>query len=137
MSDFGFYEEANRKEGLTGENLLQLLELRLDNVLYRASLVRSRDEARQVIRHRHLTVNGQVVTIPSYRVRVGEEVTVTPKGKDIQPVMGALEIFGRRPVPDWLTVDTEGRKIAVQALPIRTQIDVPVQEQMIVELYSK
>jgi len=133
----GYYEEANRGEGLTGERLLQLLELRLDNVLYRGSLVRSRDEARQVIRHRHVTVNGQVVTIPSYRAKVGDEVQIVAKAKDIQPVMGALEIFGRRIVPDWVATDTEVRKINVQALPARTQIDVPVQEQMIVELYSK
>ena len=133
----GYYEEANRGEGLTGERLLQLLELRLDNVLYRGSLVRSRDEARQVVRHRHVTVNGQVVTIPSYRVKVGDEVQIVAKAKDIQPVMGALEIFGRRIVPDWVSTDTEARKINVQSLPARTQIDVPVQEQMIVELYSK
>jgi small subunit ribosomal protein S4 len=132
-----YYEEATRKEGLTGENLLQLLELRLDNVLYRTGLVRSRDEARQVIRHRHLTVNGKVVTIPSYRVRVGDELQIVAKAKDIQPVMGALEIFGRRIVPNWLSTDTEARKGTVQSLPVRSQIDVPVQEQMIVELYSK
>jgi small subunit ribosomal protein S4 len=132
-----YYEEATRKEGLTGENLLQLLELRLDNVLYRGGLARSRDEARQVIRHRHVTVNGKVVTIPSYRVRVGDELQIVAKAKDIQPVMGALEIFGRRIVPNWLSTDTEARKGTVQSLPVRSQIDVPVQEQMIVELYSK
>jgi small subunit ribosomal protein S4 len=133
----GYYEEANRGEGLTGERLLQLLELRLDNALYRGGLVRSRDEARQVVRHRHVTVNGQVVTIPSYRVKVGDEIQIVAKAKDIQPVIGALEIFGRRIVPDWVSTDTEARKINVQSLPARTQIDVPVQEQMIVELYSK
>ncbi len=132
-----YYEEANRREGLTGENLLRLLELRLDNVVYRAGLSRSRDEARQLVRHRHVLVNGRVTNIPSYRVRPGDEITFKPKAKSIQPVMGALEVFGRRPVPDWLATDTEGRKVTVQGTPERTQIDVPVQEQLIVELYSK
>ena len=132
-----YYEEANRREGLTGENLLRLLELRLDNVVYRGGFARSRDEARQLVRHRHVEVNGRVTNIPSYRVRPGDEVTFKAKAKSIQPVMGALEVFGRRPVPDWLSSDTEGRKVTVQGTPERTQIDVPVQEQLIVELYSK
>jgi small subunit ribosomal protein S4 len=132
-----YYEEATRKEGRTGENLLTLLELRLDNVVYRSGLVRSRDEARQVIRHRHLTVNGRVTNIPSYRVRPGDEILFKDKSKTIVPVIGALEVFGRRPVPDWLSTDTDGKKITVTGLPARDQIDIPVQEQMIVELYSK
>jgi small subunit ribosomal protein S4 len=132
-----YYEEATRREGLTGENLLTLLELRLDNVVYRSGLVRSRDEARQVIRHRHLTVNGRVTNIPSYRVRPGDEIAFKDKSKSIVPVIGALEVFGRRPVPDWLSTDTDGKKISVTGMPARDQIDIPVQEQMIVELYSK
>ncbi len=132
-----YYEEATRKEGLTGENLLTLLELRLDNVVFRSGLVRSRDEARQVIRHRHVLVNGRVTNIPSYRVRPGDEIALKDKSKNITPVIGALEIFGRRPVPDWLSTDTDAKKITVNGFPIRAQIDIPVQEQMIVELYSK
>ena len=132
-----YYEEATRKEGLTGENLLTLLELRLDNVVYRSGLARSRDEARQIIRHRHVKVNGRVTNIPSYRVRPGDEIVFKDKSKNITPVIGALEIFGRRPVPDWLSTDTDTKKITVNSLPARTQIDIPVQEQMIVELYSK
>jgi small subunit ribosomal protein S4 len=132
-----YYEEANRKDGLTGQNLLTLLELRLDNVVFRSGLTRTRDEARQVIRHRHLLVNGRVTNIPSYRVRPGDEIAFKDKSKSITPVIGALEIFGRRPVPDWLSTDTDAKKITVNALPARTQIDIPVQEQMIVELYSK
>jgi len=132
-----YYEEANRGEGLTGENLLQLLELRLDNVVYRAGLARSRDEARQMVLHRHVEVNGRVTNIPSYRVRPGDEVKIKEKSKDITPVIGALEIFGRHAVPAWLSTDTEARKVTVQDTPTRPQIDVPVQEQLIVELYSK
>lgn len=132
-----YYDEATRRQGLTGENLLRLLELRLDNVVYRGGLARSRDEARQLVRHRHVEVNGRVVNIPSYRVRPGDEVVIRSKSKDVQPVMGALEVYGRRNLPAWLTTDTDGRKIAVSDMPTRAQIDVPVQEQLIVELYSK
>ena len=132
-----YYEEANRSDGLTGEHLLSLLELRLDNVIYRGGLARSRDEARQVVRHRHITVNGRIVNIPSYRVRPGDVVEFRGKGRNIQPVIGSMEIFGRRPVPSWLNTDVDARKITVQTMPVRNEIDVPVQEQLIVELYSK
>ncbi len=132
-----YYEAATRMEGLTGENLLRLLETRLDNVVYRGGLARSRDEARQMVRHRHVTVNGRTVSIPSYRTRSGDVVEVGQQARTITPVIGALEIFGRHPVPDWLHTDPEARHISVRSLPERRQIDVPVQEQLIVELYSK
>ena len=132
-----YYEEATRQRGMTGENLLALLELRLDNVLYRGGLARSRDEARQIVRHRHVKVNGRTTNIPSYRVAPGDVVELREKSRNITPVIGALEIFGRHPVPDWLATDTEARKVSVHDTPARTQIDVPVQEQLIVELYSK
>ncbi|MDP9022141.1 MAG: 30S ribosomal protein S4 [Actinomycetota bacterium] len=132
-----YYENATRMEGLTGENLLRLLELRLDNVVFRGGLARSRDEARQVVRHRHVALNGRTVNIPSYRVRPGDVVEFRDRSKDITPVIGALEIFGRHPVPDWLRTDADARRIEVVGLPERRMIDVPVQEQLIVELYSK
>ncbi|MGH2601944.1 MAG: 30S ribosomal protein S4 [Nitriliruptorales bacterium] len=132
-----YYETATRMGGMTGENLLRLLELRLDNVVYRGGLARSRDEARQLVRHKHVAVNGRTTNIPSYRVRPGDIVEIRESGTSIQPVVGALEIFGRHPVPDWLTTDTDNRRITVNAAPERRMIDVPVQEQLIVELYSK
>lgn len=133
----GYYETATGMEGLTGENLLRLLETRLDNVVYRGGLARSRDEARQMVRHRHIVVNGRTVSIPSYRVRVGDVVEVAEESRMITPVIASLEIFGRRPLPDWLQTDPDARRITIRALPERRQIDVPVQEQLIVELYSK
>jgi small subunit ribosomal protein S4 len=133
----GYYEDATRMEGLTGHNLLRLLETRLDNVVYRGGLARSRDEARQLVRHRHVAVNGRTVNIPSYRLRIGDTVEIREKSKNITPIIGALEIFGRHPVPDWLRTDVDARRIEVVALPERNQIDVPVEEQLIVELYSK
>ncbi|MCA1713425.1 MAG: 30S ribosomal protein S4 [Actinobacteria bacterium] len=133
----GYYDKATRMEGLTGENLLRLLETRLDNVVYRGGLARSRDEARQIVRHKHVTVNGRTVNIPSFRVRPGDIVELREASRSITPVIGAMEIFGRHPVPEWLTTDPDARRITVNDQPVRRQIDVPVQEQLIVELYSK
>lgn len=132
-----YYREATRQSGLTGENLLVLLERRLDNVVYRGGLARSRDEARQLVRHRHVLVNGRTVNIPSYQVSTGDVVTIKEKSRDIVPVLGALEIIGTRTIPAWLSTDESKRQISVLGLPERGQIDVPVQEQLIVELYSK
>lgn len=132
-----YYEEANRQSGLTGENLLILLETRLDNVVYRGGLARSRDEARQLVRHRHVQVNGRTVNIPSYRVRVGDVITIRERSRNIVPVIGALEIIGMRNQPAWLSTDQNKLQISVLDRPSRKQIDVPVQEQLIVELYSK
>lgn len=133
-----YYEEANRKkEGLTGENLLILLELRLDNVLYRAGWGRTRAESRQMASHRHVTVNGRSTNVPSYRVKPGDEVEIRPKSRESQAVIGSLEVFGSRDVPGWLQSDASAFKITVIDHPVRSQIDAPVTEQMIVELYSK
>jgi small subunit ribosomal protein S4 len=132
-----YYDEASRQSGLTGENLLRLLELRLDNVVYRGGLARSRDEARQLVRHRHFQVNGRTVNIPSYRVRPGDVVTVRQRSRNIVPIIGALEIIGMKTIPAWLSTDQSKLQISVLDVPSRQQIDVPVQEQLIVELYSK
>jgi small subunit ribosomal protein S4 len=132
-----YYEEASRQSGLTGENLLRLLELRLDNVVYRGGLARSRDEARQLVRHRHFQVNGRTVNIPSYRVRVGDVVTVRDRARNIVPILGSLELIGGRTIPAWVSTDQSKLQISVLDVPSRAQIDVPVQEQLIVELYSK
>lgn len=132
-----YYEEATRHEGLTGENLLKLLEQRLDNVVYRAGFARTRRESRQMVGHKHVLVNGRVTNIPSYRVKPGDVIEIKQKSRDIQAVIGALEIFGSRDVPGWLSADASTYQITVQSLPERSMIDAPCQEQMIVELYSK
>ncbi len=132
-----YYEEASRRGGLTGENLLVLLETRLDNVVFRGGLARSRDEARQLVRHRHFAVNGRTVNIPSYRLRVGDVVTVRERARNFVPILGSLELIGAKIIPGWLSTDTTKLQISVLDLPNRKQIDVPVQEQLIVELYSK
>ncbi len=132
-----YYDEATRHSGLTGENLLVLLERRLDNVVARGGLARSRDEARQLVRHRHFQVDGRTVNIPSYRVRPGEVITVRERSRNIVPIVGSLEIIGTKTIPGWLSVDQSKLQITVLDLPTRGQIDVPVQEQLIVELYSK
>ena len=132
-----YYEEASRRGGLTGENLLVLLETRLDNVVFRGGLARSRDEARQLVRHRHFQVNGRTVNIPSYRVRVGDVVTVRDRARNFVPILGSLELIGSKIIPAWLSTDTTKLQISILDLPNRKQIDVPVQEQLIVELYSK
>jgi small subunit ribosomal protein S4 len=133
----GYYELANRQQGITGENLLRLLESRLDNVVYRLGFATSRDEARQLIRHRHFDVNGRRVTIPSFRVRPGDAVAVRDKSKELTVVKGALISSARIEVPGWLEVDVEKLSGKVLSLPQRDQIDAPVREQLIVELYSK
>ncbi len=133
----GYYELANRQQGITGENLLRLLESRLDNVVYRLGFATSRDEARQLIRHRHFNVNGRVVTIPSLRVRPGDAVSVVDKSRDLGVIKGALISSQRIEVPGWLEVDVEKLAGKVLSLPQRDQIDCPVREQLIVELYSK
>jgi small subunit ribosomal protein S4 len=132
-----YYDKATRRSGLTGENLLQLLETRLDNVVYRGGLARSRDEARQLVRHRHFQVNGRTVNIPSYQVRVGDVITLREDSANIVPIVGSLELLSGRRIPGWLSVDPSKLQISVLDLPSRSQIDVPVQEQLIVELYSK
>ncbi len=132
-----YYDLANRQQGITGENLLRLLESRLDNVVYRLGFAKSRDEARQVVRHGHITVNGRRVDIPSYRVRPGDTVEVAGKAKDLLVIKTALISSEKIEVPGWLEVDIEKLSGKVLSLPERDQIDAPVREQLIVELYSK
>jgi small subunit ribosomal protein S4 len=132
-----YYEEATRKEGRTGENLLILLELRLDNVLYRAGFGRTRAESRQLVSHKHVLVNNRATNIPSYRVKPGDVIVIRERARESQAVIGSLEVFGTRDVPGWLQSDPGEFKITVVDTPLRSQIDAPVQEQAIVELYSK
>ena len=133
----GYYEEAVTKPGKTGEVLLQILESRLDNVVYRAGFAPSRDAARQLVRHGHFLVNGRKVDIPSYRVGGGDIIDVREKSRELTPFVIARELAGSRPVPAWLEVLTNRMRILVHSLPARQVIDTPVQEQLIVELYSK
>ena len=133
----GYYTIASAQKGITGENLLRILESRLDNVVYRLGFAKSRDEARQVVRHGHITVNGRRVDIPSYRVRPGDAIAVGPKSKDLLVIKTALIASEKIEVPGWLEVDIEKLQGKVLSLPTREQIDAPVREQLIVELYSK
>jgi small subunit ribosomal protein S4 len=132
-----YYETASRQTGITGENLLRLLESRLDNVVYRLGFAKSRDEARQVVRHGHITVNGRRVDIPSYRVRPGDLIAVGPKARDLLVIKTSLIASEKISVPGWLEVDIEKLQGKILSLPTREMIDAPVREQLIVELYSK
>ena len=132
-----YYEEATRKRGKTGEALLQILETRLDNVIYRAGFAKSRDMARQLVGHGHIQVNGRKVDIPSYRVSENDIVQVSAKSVEMTPFVVARAEAGERTVPAWLEVIPDKMRVLVHALPVRTQIDTLVQEQLIVELYSK
>jgi small subunit ribosomal protein S4 len=133
---YRYYEEAVRQQGITGENLLRLLELRLDNVAFRAGWGSSRNQARQLVRHGHVTVNGKRVTIPSFRVRRGDVVAIGPKARSFIVIRHNLDTIDRQVVP-WLERGEEGMAVTVRDLPLREHIDVPVREQLIVELYSK
>ncbi len=133
----GYYEEANRRQGKTGENLLRILESRLDNVVYRAGFAKSRDMARQLVRHGHFTVNGVKVDIPSYRVSESDIVEVRSGSVELTPFVIARAEAGERTVPAWLESIPTRMRILVHALPARQVIDTQVQEQLIVELYSK
>lgn len=132
-----YYEEATRRPGKTGDTLLQILESRLDNVVYRAGLARTRRQARQLVSHGHFLVNGQKVNVPSYRVSKFDIIDVRPKSLRTLPFIVAKETLGDRPIPAWLQVVPNTLRILVHQLPERSQIDVPLQEQLIVELYSK
>ena len=133
----GYYEEAVSKPGKTGEVLLQILESRLDNVVYRAGFAESRDMARQLVRHGHIRVNGRKVDIPSYRVKEHDIVTTREKSRQLTPFVVAQAQAGSRPVPAWLEVISSQLRVLVHSVPARQVIDTPVQEQLIVELYSK
>ena len=132
-----YYNKAERMKGQTGDNLMITLERRLDNVLFRLGLARTRMEARQIVDHRHITVNGKIVNIPSYLVSVGDVIEVKETARDSQRYKDVLEVTGSRIVPSWLSMDQENLKGVVNALPTRSEIDVPVNEMLIVELYSK
>ena len=132
-----YYEEATRAKGVTGTRLLQLLELRLDNVVYRGGLAMSRDQARQFVTHGHFQVNGRKVDIPSYRVKAGDVVAVRDRSRSVGRIVEAAAFAAGRHIPEWLILEAGELKISVVSEPARGVIDVPVQEQMIVELYSK
>lgn len=132
-----YYVKADKMKGMTGENLMVMLESRLDNVVFRMGFARTRRESRQVVGHKFFTVNGKCVNIPSYRVKAGDVIEVREKSRGIQRFKDILEVTGGRIVPEWLDVDTEALRGTVKELPSREQIDVPVNEMLIVELYSK
>ena len=132
-----YYEEAHRKSGKTGENLLVTLESRLDNVVYRAGFAKSRDMARQLVRHGHFTVNGHKVDIPSYRVSASDIIEVAAASRELLPFQVARAEHADRTIPAWLESIPNRMRILVHQLPVRAQIDTAVQEQLIVELYSK
>ena len=132
-----YYAKAERQTGMTGENLMILLERRLDNVIFRLGFARTRDEARQIVDHKHVLVNGKQVNIPSYLVKAGDVIEIKEKNKGSQRYKDILEVTAGNMVPDWLEVDAENLKGEVKELPKREAIDVPVDEMFIVELYSK
>ncbi len=132
-----YYKKADRMKGMTGENLMTMLECRLDNVLFRLGFARTRREARQIVDHKHVLVNGKRVNIPSYLVKAGDTIEIAEKAKGLQRYKDILEATEGRMVPEWLTVDPETLSGTVQELPTREMIDVPVDEMLIVELYSK
>jgi len=130
------YEEATKQKGITGENLLRMLETRLDSVVFRAGFAASRNQGRQLVRHGHVSVNGKRVTIPSYQVRKGDVIELREKAQNMIVIRHNLDTLDRS-VPPWLEVEGSGMKATVRDLPMREHIDVPVREQLIVELYSK
>lgn len=133
----GYFEEAERMRGVTGTNLLTLLERRLDNVVYRLGFANSRAQARQLVLHNHILVNGQKVNVPSYSVKVGDTVQVAEKSRNLALIRDALEAAARRGCPAWLELDKEARRGRVVMLPTREDITMPIEEHLIVELYSK
>lgn len=130
-------ESASRMKGRTGENLLQLLERRLDNVVFRLGFATSRSEARQLVRHGHFLVNGRKASIPSMRLKPGAVVTLREGSRQVTRIVGALEALERRSVPSWLELDKDHFQGTMKALPVRDEITLPIQEQLIVELYSR
>ena len=132
-----YFEEADRQKGITGENLLFLLERRLDNIVYRLGFASSRTEARQLVKHSHFTLNGRKANIPSIQVRVGDVISVREKSKKIAAINESLEAVVRRGVPQWIELDKDAYKGLMKSIPTREDITMPIQEQLIVELYSK
>ena len=132
-----YFEVAERKQGITGDNLLRILESRLDNVVYRAGFANSRAEARQLVGHGHFEVNGSRVDIASYLLKAGDTVAVCEKSRGLDKMKSIVETNGARPTPEWMTVDHDAMTVKVENLPNREQIEAPVDEQLIVEFYSK
>ena len=132
-----YFEKAQRMSGMTGENLMRILESRLDNVVFRLGLARTRREARQIVDHKHVLVNGKQINIPSYQVKAGDVIEIKEKHKSSPRYKGITEVTAGRLVPEWLESDLEALKGTVKELPRRDEIDVPVYEMLIVELYSK
>jgi small subunit ribosomal protein S4 len=133
----GYFEKADRQKGITGTNLLLFLERRFDNMVFRMGFANSRNEARQLIKHNHFLINGKPVNIPSYLVNVGSEIQVREKSRKVERILESMEIVARRSIPQWLELDKDNFRGVVKALPSREELVMPVQEQLVVELYSK
>lgn len=133
----GYFEKADRQKGITGTNLLLFLERRLDNMVFRMGFANSRNEARQLVRHNHFLVSGKPVNIPSFLVKIGDDIQVREGSRKVERILEAVETVARRGVPPWLELDKENFKGTVKILPVRDELTMPVQEQLVVELYSK
>ena len=131
-----YYEKADRMKGLTGENLMTMLERRLDSVVFRMGFARTRREARQIVGHKHVLVNGKCINIPSYLIKAGDVIEIREKSKSLQRYKDIVEVTGGRLTPEWMDVDIDALKGTIKQLPTREMIDVPVNEMLIVELYS-
>jgi small subunit ribosomal protein S4 len=132
-----YFFAADKKKGVTGENLLQNLELRFDNVIYRMGLAPSRNAARQLVRHKHFTVNGKKMDVPSYILRQGDIITPNPSKSKKKPVNDAIANIKNKTLPEWLAFDTDSKQGIIQAMPTREDVKLPIEEQLIVELYSR
>ncbi len=132
-----YFEKADKQKGITGTNLLLFLERRLDNMVFRIGFANSRNEARQLVRHNHFLVDGKPINIPSYLVKVGSEILVREKSRKVERIVEAMEIVARRGIPQWLELDKDNFRGMVKTLPSREELVMPVQEQLVVELYSK
>ncbi len=133
----GYFEKADRQKGITGTNLLVLLERRLDNMVFRLGFANSRVEARQLISHGHFLINNKAVNIPSYLLKAGDEVTIKEGSRKINRILEAMETVARRGIPHWLGLDKDNFKATIKMLPVREDLTMPIQEQLVVELYSK
>lgn len=133
----GYFEKGERQKGVSGTNLLLLLEKRLDNMVYRIGFANSRNEARQLVRHSHFLVNGEKVNIPSYQVKVGDAIQVREKSRKTGSILEAMDTVARRGIPQWIEFDKDGFQGTLKALPSREELTMPVQEQLVVEFYSK
>ena len=132
-----YYEKADKMKGMTGENLMIMLERRLDSVIFRMGLARTRRESRQIVNHKFITVNGKCVSVPSYLIKAGDVIQVREKSRGLQRFKDIIEVTGGRLVPEWIDMDADGLGGTIKELPAREMIDVPVDEMLIVELYSK